>query len=83
VNLSRYLYNKVGENTYMSNKPDDRVTVGVDIPSDLVTRVKLDAVRRGVPMREVICGAIAAYIPTALKVVTIDESSTKKQRVTG
>jgi len=62
----------------MTNKLNDRITVGVDIPRELVTRVKLDAVRRGVPMREVICGAIAAYIPTALKVVTIDEPSAKR-----
>lgn len=53
-------------------------TVGVNLPNDLIDRLHLDAVRRGVTVRELVVNALNSYIPRSLKCVADEENDSNR-----
>ncbi len=59
-----------------NRKPVERGrVVGVNLPVALIEKIHLDAVRRGVPVRELIHDALTAYIPSNIRVTTDAKSA--------
>jgi hypothetical protein len=51
--------------------------VGVNLPDDLIDRVHLDAIRRGISVRQLFCDALNSYAPRDLRCVTDSRTATR------